>query len=64
MDTTFFHSIYTVLMLVIFVGIWVWAWSGKQKQRFNEAANLPFADDEQEQMSSVAGDQEKERHHE
>ena len=63
MDTTFFHSIYTVVMLVIFVGIWVWAWSGKQKKRFNEAANLPFAD-EQENMSSLADEREKESKHE
>lgn len=63
MDTTFFHSIYTVVMLVIFVGIWVWAWSGKQKKRFNEAANLPFAD-EQKNMSSLEDEREKESKHE
>jgi cytochrome c oxidase cbb3-type subunit 4 len=51
MDIITFHSIYTVIMLAIFVGIFLWAWSGKQKKRFEEAANLPFADDEQEESS-------------
>jgi len=51
MDMVTFHSIYTVVLLTIFVGIVWWAWSGKQKKRFEEAANLPFADDEQEESS-------------
>lgn len=63
MDTHFIHSIYTVVMLVIFVGIWGWAWSSKQKKRFHEAANLPFAD-EQEQLSSIKDEREKESKHE
>ena len=36
---------YTLLMLAIFVGIWFWAWSRKRKKAFDEAANLPFADE-------------------
>lgn len=46
MDITFAHSIWTVMMLILFIGIVVWAWSGKRKQAFEDAANLPFADDE------------------
>jgi cytochrome c oxidase cbb3-type subunit 4 len=35
-----------VVLLVLFVGIVIWAWSGKRKQRFDEAANIPFSEDE------------------
>ncbi len=55
MDIITFHSIYTVVMLTIFVGIFLWAWSSKQKKRFEEAANLPFADEEQEETDPGHG---------
>jgi len=45
MDQVIFHSIWTVLMLVLFVGIWAWAWSGKRKRSFDAAARLPLDDD-------------------
>jgi len=32
-------------MFVTFIGICIWAWSGKRKADFDEAANLPFADE-------------------
>jgi len=38
-------SIWTVVVMVVFIGIVLWAWSGKRKQRFNEAANIPFNED-------------------
>jgi cytochrome c oxidase cbb3-type subunit 4 len=46
MDVVFAHSIWTVMMFVLFIGIVVWAWSGKRKQAFHDAANLPLLDDE------------------
>lgn len=39
------RSIHTVLMLVAFLGIVWWAYSSKRKSSFDEAANLPFADE-------------------
>lgn len=36
----------TVLAFVSFLGIVFWAYSGKRKARFDEAARLPFDDDE------------------
>jgi cytochrome c oxidase cbb3-type subunit IV len=33
--------------LVLFIGIWVWAWGSKRRAAFDEAARLPFADDEE-----------------
>ena len=46
MDQALIQSIWTVVVLVLFVGIVIWAWSGKRKQSFDEAAHLPFDDDE------------------
>lgn len=40
------HSIWTVILFTSFIGIIVWAYSKRQKSRFDEAANLVFADDE------------------
>jgi cytochrome c oxidase cbb3-type subunit 4 len=36
----------TVLAFVTFIGIVWWAWSGKSQKGFEEAARLPFADDD------------------
>lgn len=41
----------TVLSFIAFLGIVFWAYSGRQKERFNEAANLPFADEEMQQRT-------------
>ena len=46
MSMEMFHSIWTVLVMVIFIGIVIWAYSGKRKRDFDEAANLPFADED------------------
>lgn len=45
MDLILFHSIWTVVMLVLFIGIWVWAWSGKRKADFDVAARMALDDD-------------------
>jgi len=47
MDMVLFHSIWTVLLLVLFIGIWAWAWSKKRKGAFDAAAHQPFEDDVQ-----------------
>jgi len=46
MDYSLIQSIWTIVVLVLFIGIVIWAWSGKRKERFEEAANIPFAEDE------------------
>ena len=46
MDINLLRSLITALSLAVFIGIVVWAYSARRKQRFDEAANLPFADDE------------------
>lgn len=46
MDQGIVGSIFTVIVFVSFIGIVFWAFSGRNKQKFEEAANLPFADEE------------------
>lgn len=46
MDINDVRSILTVLAFVSFVGICVWAYSKSAKRGFDEAAQLPFTDDE------------------
>jgi len=41
----------TALVLIAFVGLLVWAFSGKRKKNFDEAANLPFADESEKPKS-------------
>ncbi|MDJ0738468.1 MAG: cbb3-type cytochrome c oxidase subunit 3 [Gammaproteobacteria bacterium] len=38
---------HTLLLLILFLGIVFWAYSKRRKKSFDEAANLPFADEEQ-----------------
>jgi cytochrome c oxidase cbb3-type subunit 4 len=40
------RSVITLLCLLTFLGIIVWAYSSRRKSDFDEAAMLPFADDE------------------
>jgi len=45
MDINTLRGVFTALALIAFIGVCIWAWSGKRKRAFDEAANLPFADD-------------------
>ena len=46
MDDNLIQVIWTLVVLVLFVGIVIWAWSSKRKQDFDEAANIPFNEDD------------------
>ncbi|MFG6665987.1 cbb3-type cytochrome oxidase subunit 3 [Halomonas sp. HNIBRBA4712] len=48
MDTGTFRGLITLVLIVAFLGIVVWAYSRRRREDFDEAANLPFADDESE----------------
>lgn len=41
-----FHTVWTVVLFVLFIGIILWAWSRGSKPGFDEAARLPLEDDE------------------
>jgi cytochrome c oxidase cbb3-type subunit 4 len=46
MDINTLRGLSTLLLLVAFLGLVAWAYSSRRKSDFDEAANLPFADDE------------------
>lgn len=45
MDLGTMRAAVTVLSLVLFLGICWWAYARRNKTRFDEAAQLPFAED-------------------
>ena len=45
MDVTTLRIVGTLASLACFLGIWYWAYSRSNKERFEEAAQLPFAED-------------------
>ncbi|MBC9250518.1 cytochrome oxidase [Pseudomonas alcaligenes] len=45
MDIGTIRGIGTVVVFIAFIGVVLWAYSGRRKDSFDEAANLPFADD-------------------
>lgn len=51
MDINTLRGLGTVFALIAFLGICYWAYSARNKQRFDEAARLPFADDENNEGS-------------
>jgi len=44
-------SIFTVIVFVSFIGVVIWAFSSRNKKSFDEAANLPFADEDEHQST-------------
>ena len=46
MDVNDLRVAVTLLSFVAFIGVVGWAWSRCNQGRFDEAANLPFADEE------------------
>ena len=45
MDINDLRGLSTLLLMVTFLGLCIWAYSKKRKPAFDEAANLPFADE-------------------
>jgi cytochrome c oxidase cbb3-type subunit IV len=46
MDVNDMRIAVMLIGLVLFLGIWAWSWSSKRREAFDEAARLPFADEE------------------
>ena len=46
MDITDFRSISTVLCFIALIGVFYWTYHPKRKDVYDDAANLPFGDDE------------------
>lgn len=52
MDINDFRVVATILVTLAFLGVSWWAFSPRRKKQFDEAANLPFADQDQEPGTS------------
>lgn len=46
MDVNDMRIVIMLLGLVLFLGICAWAWSSRRRTDFDEAARLPFLEDE------------------
>ncbi len=46
MDINDLRGLSTLFLMISFIGLCIWAYSSKRKKTFDEAANLPFADEE------------------
>ena len=66
MDKGTLGAISTVLVTLAFIGVCWWAFSPRRKKRFDEAANLPFADesqdDEQARSQETGAEQQRKPH--
>ena len=56
MSFTLFQSLWTIVVMVIFLGIVVWAFSSKRKSAFDEAARLPFEDEPQADNNKISAE--------
>jgi cytochrome c oxidase cbb3-type subunit 4 len=53
MDAGTLGSVVTVLFFVLFIAILWWAFRRKNKQKFEDAANLPFQEDAKDAGKSL-----------
>jgi cytochrome c oxidase cbb3-type subunit IV len=51
MDINDLRGLSTAFLMFAFIGLCIWAYSKKRKKSFDEAANLPFADEEMNQRT-------------
>jgi len=51
MDINDLRGLSTVFVLIAFISVCWWAFSPSRKKSFNDAANLPFADEDQHQKA-------------
>jgi len=46
MDINTLRGLSTILVMIVFLGICLWAYSSSKKEDFDDAANLPFQDED------------------
>ena len=51
MDIGTLRGLGTALIFIAFIGLVFWAYNSKRKSSFDEAANLPFADESKPAVS-------------
>ncbi|WNO10200.1 cbb3-type cytochrome c oxidase subunit 3 [Teredinibacter sp. KSP-S5-2] len=61
MDLNTLRGLSTVFVMVAFAGICWWAFSPKRKNKFEDAANLPFADEVNSKDTELHPENDEER---
>lgn len=51
MDINDLRGLTTLFLMISFIGLCIWAYSKKRRKAFDEAAQLPFADDKLNQRT-------------
>ncbi len=51
MDINDLRGLSTLFLMISFIGLCFWAYSSKRKASFDDAANIPFGDDELNKLS-------------
>ena len=51
MDINDLRGLSTLFLMIAFIGLCFWAYSSKRKETFDEAAQLPFADEKLNQRT-------------
>lgn len=54
MDINTLRGLSTVFVMIAFLGVCWWAYSPKRKSQFDQAAQLPFADDAEKDETTKA----------
>jgi cytochrome c oxidase cbb3-type subunit 4 len=52
MDINDLRGLSTLFLMIAFIGLCFWAYSSKRKAPFDEAANIPFADEDTNQHTA------------
>ncbi|MDN3557329.1 cbb3-type cytochrome oxidase subunit 3 [Halomonas maura] len=63
MDIGTVRGIITGLLIIAFVGLVWWAYSKRRKPDFDEAANLPFADEDEQPTRDTHASREADSRH-
>lgn len=58
MDINDFRALSTVLVAIAFFGVCWWAFSPQRRQRFHEAAQLPFLEEDESVLPSSTKEKE------
>lgn len=53
-DINTLRGLSTLLALIAFIAVCIWAYSRRRKQDFEQAADLPFADEQQDSPPAQA----------
>ncbi|MDP0588521.1 MAG: cbb3-type cytochrome c oxidase subunit 3 [Candidatus Endonucleobacter bathymodioli] len=57
MDINTLRGLATLFVTIAFLSIFFWAYSGRRKEDFKEAAALPFAEDDDHEISPIKNDE-------